>query len=68
METKNVYIKLLKDAAYALDACSRDLVCEAYGAAKLAYGLKMITWEQFRTLNTMLIVNGINNRRNLPLF
>ena len=68
METKTVYTKLLKDAAYALDSCSRDLVCETYGAVKLAYDLKVITWEQFRTLNTMLIVNGINNRRNLPLF
>ena len=56
----NVYVELKKDAEYALNSKSLTLTYEAYGAAKMARKLKVITKEEFYEINDMLIVNGIN--------
>lgn len=57
----NVYVELKKDAEYALNSKSLTLAYEAYGMAKMARKLEVITKEEFYELNDMLIVNGINN-------
>ena len=59
---------LKKEATYALNSKSRDLVFEVYGKAKMACELKAITFEEFSIINDMLIVNAVNNRRNVKLF
>lgn len=56
-----IYESLLKAANYALTSHSRDLVYETYGAAKMARKLKGITYEEFGTLNAMLINKGLND-------
>ena len=58
---------LKKEATYALNSKSRDLVFEVYGKAKMALELKTITFDEFTVINDMLIVNGVNNRRNITL-
>lgn len=62
-----VYERLLKDARYALNSLSRDLVYETYGAAKMARNLEAITHDEFMTLNDLLIRDGLNNYRNIKL-
>lgn len=57
----SVFETLQKEARYALDSKSRDLVFETYGKAKMALSLGAITYEEFMELNTMLIRSGINN-------
>lgn len=62
-----VYERLLKDARYALNSLSRDLVYETFGAAKMARNLEAITHDEFMTLNDLLIRDGLNNYRNIKL-
>ena len=61
MAVKEIYEKLQKDTGYALNSHSRDLVCEAYGAAKMARLMCAITKEQFQELNYKLVNKGLNN-------
>lgn len=56
-----IYEELLKDAKYALNSKSRDIVYEAYGQAKIARRLEAISREQFMELNDMLVKNGLND-------
>ena len=51
---------LVKQADYAMASRNRDLMCEAYGAAKMARKMCAITHEQFMQLNDKLVKNGIN--------
>lgn len=57
----SVFARLKKEAQYALNSHSRNLVYETYGKAKMAYELKAISHDEFYELNTMLVVNGLNN-------
>ena len=61
------YEHLLKQATYALKSHSRDLVYEAFGAAKMARNLGAITSEQMKTLNDMLVRHGLNDLANCKL-
>ena len=63
----NIYDVLLKNAEYAIASLSRDLVYEAYGAAKCAWALDAITKEQFYNLNDILVVKGLNNYKEVKL-
>ena len=65
---KSVYEALLKNAEYALNSHSRDLVYEACGSAKMAYYLGAITKEEFYTLNDKLVVHGLNDPANSKLY
>ena len=56
-----IFNRLERDAKYALNSHSRDLVYETYGAAKMAYTLEAITKNQFYLLNDMLVVHGLND-------
>ena len=56
-----VFYQLEKQAQYALNSHSRDLVYETYGAAKMARQLQAITAPQFDRLNEMLVVKGLND-------
>ena len=56
-----MFNKLIEKAKYSIESHSRDLVYETYGMAKMAYGLKAISFSEYMTLNKMLIVDGINN-------
>ena len=58
---------LLKEAAYALNSHSRDLVYETYGMAKMAYNLDAITKDQFYSLNDMLVTHGLNDPKKSRL-
>lgn len=61
VENEDIFRELSNEAQYALNSHSRDLVCEAYGRAKLAVELKLITRGEFRQLNTRLITKGLND-------
>ena len=63
-----VFEELERNANFARKGYSRDLVYETYGMAKMAYKLGAITWDQFKVLNTILIVEGINNLRVSKLY
>lgn len=56
-----VFYQLEKDARYALNSHSRDLVYQTYGAARMAWQLDAITKLQFNRLNEMLVVKGLND-------
>ena len=61
MDQNTLFARLERDAKYALNSHSRNLVYEAYGAAKMARYLDAITKPQFDRLNEMLVVNGLND-------
>lgn len=63
----DTYEHLLKQATYALKSQSRDLVYEAYGAAKMARNLGAITSDQMKTMNDMLVRHGLNDLANSKL-
>lgn len=56
-----MFDRLVKDAIYAINTNSRDLIMETYGMAIMARKLEYISFNEFRMLNSMLIRNGINN-------
>lgn len=60
----DIFYGLLAWAKNALAIHSRDLTHEAYGAAKMALDLGAITKEQFYTLKTLLVTNGLKNPRS----
>ena len=60
MQAESTYDMLLKKANYAKNSRSLVQMYEAYGMAKMAYQLKAITYDEFSTLNTMLVREGIN--------
>lgn len=57
----NIFEQLEKEADYALNSRSRDLVYETFGKAKMAFNLKAISKEEFYRLNDKLVRNGLNN-------
>lgn len=57
----SVFAELERRAKYALNSHSRNLVYETFGAAKMARDLEAITYNQFRLLNDMLVVHGLND-------
>ena len=61
MDQNTLFARLEREAKYALNSHSRDLVCETYGAAKMARELDAITKPQFDLLNDMLVVHGLND-------
>ena len=61
IDSNALFARLEREAKYALNSHSRDLVCETYGAAKMAWELGAITKPQFYLLNEMLVVHGLND-------
>lgn len=61
MDQNTLFSRLERDAKYALNSHSRNLVYETYGAAKMARYLDAITKPQFDRLNDMLVVKGLND-------
>lgn len=61
MAIKEIYEQLVRDADYALNSKSRDLVYKTYGKVEMARTMCAITKEQFIELNTKLVKNGLNN-------
>lgn len=61
MPNNRIFDDLEHRAKYALNSHSRDLAYEAYGAAKMAYRLAAITWDQFYQLQEVLVVHGLND-------
>lgn len=57
---KAIWDDLLKQTEYARASRDRELMCEVYGAAKMARKMCAITNEQFMQLNDKLVKNGIN--------
>lgn len=47
--------QLKKEAIYAQKALSRDLLCEVYGKAKMAYQLEVISKDNFLEINHMTV-------------
>ena len=62
-EPNDIFAGLKRDAKYALNSHSRDLVYKTYGAASMARSLGSITHDQYMSLNDMLVTNGLNNPR-----
>lgn len=58
---KEIWEDLQKQANYAVASKNKELMHEAYGAAKMARKMCAISAEQMRELNTKLVRNGINN-------
>lgn len=54
---------LLRNATYAINSKSLNLVYQVYGEASMAYRLKALTWDEFSKLNTLLIRDTLNNGR-----
>ena len=61
MDQNVLFARLEREAKYALNSHSRNLVCQTYGAAKIAFELDAITKPQFYLLNEMLVVHGLND-------
>lgn len=59
--------QLRREAQYALNSHSRDLVYQTYGSALAAYKLGAITKPQFDELNNMLVVHGLNDPAHCKL-
>lgn len=60
-EKNEIFEELRGRAKYALLSKNRDLVCECYGAAKMARELDCISGGEFYELNDELVTNGLNN-------
>lgn len=56
-----MFESLVKDAKYAINSNSRDLIMETYGMAKMARELEYISFDEFLKLTSMLIRDGIDN-------
>lgn len=56
-----MFERLVKDAKYAINSNSRDLIMETYGMAKMARKLEYISFDEFLKLTSMLIRDGIDN-------
>lgn len=67
MDGFNVFKYLLKEAEYALNSHSRNLVYESYGMTKMAYNLDAISKDEFYKLIDMLVVHGLNDPKNCKL-
>ena len=61
IDSNVLFARLEREAKYALNSHSRNLVYETYGAAKMARELGAITKPQFDLLNEMLVVHGLND-------
>lgn len=61
MDQNTLFARLEREAKYALNSHSRNLVYETYGAAKMAWELGAITKPQFYLLNDLLVVHGLND-------
>ena len=61
MDQNVLFARLEREAKYALNSHSRNLVYQTFGAAKMAYSLEAITKPQFYLLNEMLVVKGLND-------
>ena len=61
MDQNTLFARLEREAKYALNSHSRNLVYQTYGAAKMAFELDAITKPQFYLLNDMLLVHGLND-------
>jgi hypothetical protein len=61
MEVKKTeYEQLLESAKRAIRSRDRSLFYQEYGAAKEAVHLGAITWDEFMTLNDILVRDGLN--------
>lgn len=56
-----MFERLVKEAKYAINTNSRDLIMETYGMAKMARELEYISFDEFLKLTSMLIRDGIDN-------
>ena len=54
---------LIRRAQYSIRSKSRSLVYQTYGEACMARKLEAISKDQYYELNTMLVVNTMNNGR-----
>lgn len=61
MDQNTLFARLEREAKYALNSHSRNLVYQTFGAAKIAFELEAITKPQFYLLNDMLVVHGLND-------
>ncbi|MCI7808103.1 hypothetical protein MR626_02245 [bacterium] len=61
MDQNVLFYRLEREAKYALNSHSRDLVYQTFGAAKMAFELEAITKAQFYRINDMLVVHGLND-------
>ena len=61
LDPNAIFARLEREAKYALNSHSRNLVYETYGAAKMAWELGAITKPQFYLLNDLLVVHGLND-------
>lgn len=61
MDQNTLFARLEREAKYALNSHSRNLVYQTFGAAKMAFELDAITKPQFYLLNDMLVVHGLND-------
>ena len=60
---KVIWKDLQQQTNYAVASRDKDLMHEAYGAAKMARKMCAISKEQFMELNNKLVKNGINDPR-----
>lgn len=56
-----MFERLVKEAKFAINTNSRDLIMETYGIAKMARELEYISFDEFLKLTSMLIRDGIDN-------
>ena len=59
--SERIMKELHREADYALNSHSRDLVYQTHGKALMACDLGAISYAQFKELNQKLVVEGLNN-------
>ena len=67
LDSNALFARLEREAKYALRSRSRNLVYQTYGAAKMAHELGAITDLQFKLLNELLVVKGLNDPAHCDL-
>lgn len=55
MKGETILEQLIKEANYAQEAMSRDLLFEIYGKAEMALQLKVITFKEFMGVNELTV-------------
>ena len=61
MDQNALFARLEREAKYALNSHSRNLVYQTYGGAKMVLEVNATTKPQFYLLNDMLVVHGLND-------
>ena len=67
VDQNTIFSRLEREAKYALNSHSRNLVYQTFGAAGMAHALGAITHQQFKHISDMLLRYWLNDPANSRL-